>query len=89
MAADLREERTVLERVRALNGVTWEWKDPKRGTHGMGVIAQDVQAVFPAAVSTAKDGTLMVDYHGLVGALVEAVKELADRVEYLEGQIQP
>lgn len=83
------EERTVLERVRSLNGVTWEWKDRERGTHGMGVVAQDVQAAFPAAVTTDEDGYLMVDYHGLVGALVEAVKELADRVEQLEGQIQP
>ena len=80
------DERTVLERVRALNGVTWEWKDPKRGTHGMGVIAQDVQAAFPAASGTDKDGNLTVDYHGLVGALVEAVKELADRVEELESR---
>lgn len=86
MPADMPAERTALERVRALNGVTWEWKDPKRGTHGMGVIAQDVQAAFPAAVATDKDGNLMVDYHGLVGALVEAVKELADRVEELESR---
>lgn len=80
------DKRTALERVRALNGVTWEWKDPKRGTHGMGVIAQDVQAAFPEAVATDDDGYLMVDYHGLVGALVEAVKELADRVEELESR---
>lgn len=80
------DKRTALERVRALNGVTWEWKDPKRGTHGMGVIAQDVQSAFPEAVVTDDDGYLMVDYHGLVGALVEAVKELADRVEELESR---
>jgi hypothetical protein len=78
------DERTVVERVRELQGVTWEWKDPKRGTHGIGLIAQDVQRVFPEAVSTDKTGYLMVDYHGLVGVLVEAVKELADRVEELE-----
>jgi hypothetical protein len=80
------DERTVVERVRELHGVTWEWKDPKRGTHGIGLIAQDVQRVFPEAVSTDKTGYLMVDYHGLVGVLVEAVKELADRVEELEGR---
>lgn len=78
------DERTVVERVRELNGVTWEWEDPKRGKRGIGLIAQDVERVFPDAVSTGKDGYLMVDYHGLVGVLVEAVKELADRVEELE-----
>jgi len=80
------DDRTVLERVRELNGVTWEWQDPKRGTRGIGLIAQDVERVFPDAVSTDKDGFLMVDYHGLVGVLVEAVKELAGRVEELESQ---
>jgi hypothetical protein len=78
------DERTVVERVRELQGVTWEWKDPKRGTRGIGLVAQDVERVFPDAVSTDKSGYLMVDYHGLVGVLVEAVKELADRVEELE-----
>lgn len=78
------DERTVVQRVRELNGVTWEWEDPKRGTRGIGLIAQDVERVFPDAVSTGEDGYLMVDYHGLVGVLVEAVKELADRVEELE-----
>lgn len=78
------DEPTVLERVRELRGVTWEWEDPARGTRGIGLIAQDVERVFPDAVSTGEDGFLAVDYHGLVGVLVEAVKELADRVEELE-----
>lgn len=75
--------RSVLERVRELEGVTWDWRPPRSG-RGMGLIAQDVRRVFPDAVAEDDDGYLMVDYHGLVGALVEAVKELADRVEELE-----
>ena len=78
---------SVLDRVRRLRGVTWDWKDT--GTRGMGVIAQDVEKVFPDAVTTGEDGYLRVDYHGLVGALVEAVKELADRVEELERRDRP
>jgi hypothetical protein len=80
-------DRTVLDRVRQLRGVTWDWKDT--GTRGMGVIAQDVEKVFPDAVVTGEDGYLRVDYHGLVGVLVEAVKELADRVEELERRDRP
>jgi hypothetical protein len=80
-------DRTVLARVRELRGVTWDWKDT--GTRGMGVIAQDVQKVFPDAVTADDAGYLRVDYHGLVGALVEAVKELADRVEELERRDRP
>jgi hypothetical protein len=56
---------------------------------GIGVVAQDVEKVFPDAVSTGEDGYLRVDNHGLVGVLVEAVKELADRVEELERRDRP
>jgi hypothetical protein len=50
----------------------------------MGVIAQEVQAAFPDAVVKNEEGILMVDYPALVAALIESVKELADRVETLE-----
>ncbi len=81
----------MLERVRLLNGVTWEWRDRRRTARdgrprAIGLIAQDVQEAFPEAVVPDRRGNLTVDYHGLVGALVEAVKELADRVEELERQ---
>lgn len=79
-------EPTVLARVRELRGVTWDWRDSRRGTRGIGLIAQDVARVFPDAVRPGDDGYLTVDYHGLVGVLVEAVKELADRVEELEAR---
>ncbi|MBB4908052.1 tail fiber domain-containing protein [Actinophytocola algeriensis] len=80
-------DRTVLARVRELRGVTWDWKAD--GARGIGVIAQDVEKVFPDAVVTGEDGYLRVDYHGLVGVLVEAVKELAERVEELERRDRP
>lgn len=84
------EQPTVLERLRHVHGVTWEWREgtderARAGsTREMGVIAQDVQAVFPAAVRTDADGKLEVDYAGLLAAVIESVKELADRVERLE-----
>lgn len=81
---------SVLDRVRRLNGVTWEWKDPSYvgddRPRAIGLIAQDVRDVFPEAVRTNSDGYLMVDYAGLVGVLVEAVKELAARVDDLESR---
>ena len=83
---------SALERVRELRGVTWEWRAWRmraaRRRRWMGVLAQDVQAVFPEAVVRSRRGFLMVDYNGLVGALIEAVKDLADRVDVLEGRQQ-
>ncbi|HVE67582.1 MAG TPA: tail fiber domain-containing protein [Solirubrobacteraceae bacterium] len=84
-------EQTVLERLRQVRGVTFEWREGKERHQSypgknreMGVIAQEVQAAFPDAVVENDEGILMVDYPALVAALIESVKELADRVEALE-----
>lgn len=46
----------------------------------IGFIAQEVQEVIPEAVTPMKDGTLTIDYSKIIPILVEAVKELAQRV---------
>lgn len=86
-------DQTVLERLRQVRGVTFEWREGRESYQSfpgknreMGVIAQEVQAAFPDAVVTDDDGLLMVDYPALVAALIESVKELADRVETLESR---
>ena len=84
---------SVLERIKQVRGVTFEWREdaaeyqsyPGRNKE-MGVIAQEVQAAFPEAVVEDEKGLLMVDYPALVAALIEAVKELAERVETLEAR---
>jgi hypothetical protein len=50
----------------------------------MGVIAQEVEAVFPELVTTDQQGLKRVNYLGLIAPLIEAVKELDDRVRALE-----
>ncbi|WP_413569389.1 tail fiber domain-containing protein [Bdellovibrio sp. HCB117] len=66
-----------LAKINQLNGVTYYWKDRARDSEKqMGLIAQDVEKVFPEAVRTTKSGYLSVAYQNLVAPLVEAVKEL-------------
>ena len=52
------------------------------------MVAQDVEKVFPELVSTGWNGYKRVDYVGLIGPLIEAVKELDQRLSILEAQIQ-
>jgi trimeric autotransporter adhesin len=87
--------KSVLERLRMVRGVTFEWREGKERYQSlpgrnreMGVIAQEVQAAFPEAVAEDEEGMLMVDYPALVAALIESVKELADRVEALEARTE-
>lgn len=74
----------ALDRVRKLRGVTFSRRDT--GNRGVGLIAQELAAIVPAAVMTHEDGLLSVAYGNLVGVLIEAVKDLADKVDRLEAQ---
>ena len=66
-----------------IKGVNFTWKDNNKPA--VGVIAQDVEKVLPQLVNEKSDtGTKSVCYNGLIGVLIEAVKELSQRVEELE-----
>jgi hypothetical protein len=71
-----------LSKVRTMRGVSYDRTDTP--TSGIGVIAQEMELVEPAVVSRTDDGTLTVAYANLVGHFIEAIKELADRLEKLE-----
>jgi hypothetical protein len=86
-----------LEIVCAIGSKTFDWKDEYLTSQGgedgyfvqksdFGVIAQDVQEVFPQAVRTREDGTLAVDYEKLSTLAFGAIKQLLARVEALENK---
>tara|TARA_B100001113_G_scaffold16359_2_gene12331 strand:- start:4922 stop:6052 length:1131 start_codon:yes stop_codon:yes gene_type:complete len=77
-----------LEKVQALNGVSFDWK--KTGEKSAGVIAQEVQEVLPEAVKEVTpvgggDSHLTVNYHALTSILIESIKELKAEIEELKG----
>ncbi|UYD57885.1 long-tail fiber protein [Aeromonas phage avDM4] len=51
-----------------------------------GLIAQDVQKVQPMSVREGDDGMLSISPSGIVALLVEAVKELSERIKVLESK---
>ena len=61
----------VLDKVKQLTGYRYNFKDNEKAS--MGVIAQDVEKVFPELVH-GEEGEKSLQYSGLVGALIEAVK---------------
>jgi hypothetical protein len=73
----------ALNKLSQLRGVTYNRKDMK-GERQSGVIAQEVEAVFPEVVRTNEDGIKSVAYGNLVGLLIESIKELKAEVETLK-----
>jgi hypothetical protein len=73
--------RKSLEKIKQINGVSYDWNIddyPEKlftNKKQIGVIAQNVQAVFPELVLTDAQGFLSVNYPALVAPLIEAVKE--------------
>ncbi|MDN7773667.1 tail fiber domain-containing protein [Burkholderia orbicola] len=87
---DIRTIPNALERIRNIRGVSYVRRSTGMGSYG--VIANEIRRQFPWAVSEigageGKEHYLGVNYQALVAPLIEAAKELADRVERLEGEV--
>lgn len=81
----------ALNKVNQLKGVTYNRTDTDdKDKRYVGLIAQDVQAVMPEAVNVNDDeiNTLSVDYQGLVGLLVESIKELKAEIDELKEKVK-
>jgi hypothetical protein len=77
----------ALDKVKQIRGVEFDWNDKQDVYvgHDIGVIAQEVQAVYPELVHHREHSdSLAVDYVKLTAVLIEAVKELSDKVKKLE-----
>jgi len=85
----------ALAKVRAISGVTFDWSDEWIKANGgedgyhirkrdAGVIAQEINNVLPEAVARREDGSLAVKYEKIISVLIEAIKELDEKVRKLE-----
>ena len=70
----------ALETVSSLRGVSFDWKET--GNSSYGVIAQELEEVLPELVKTGENKS--VNYNGIIGVLIEAIKELKSEIEELK-----
>jgi collagen type VII alpha len=71
----------ALSIIENLNGVKFKWKD--NGSKSIGLIAQEVEQFLPELINN-KDDTKSLNYNGIIGVLVEAIKELSLQVKELK-----
>lgn len=86
--ANLKENVEVIEgaidKIVSISGITFNWKESKEVSAG--VLAQEVEKVFPEVVKNTNDFKT-VNYNGLIGLLIEAIKEQQVQIEELKSQI--
>ena len=77
----------ALDKVKALTGNTFKWKSGHpdgasvTGHDDVGVIAQEVEALGLSGITSTRDGYKFVSYKRLIPIILEAIKELSDKVD--------
>ena len=77
----------AIDKVLSISGNTFTWNEKSiyNGEEGTGIIAQEIEALgLPGLTTTRENGTKAVRYDRLVPLLIEAIKELSNKVKSLE-----
>ena len=81
----------VLAKMLRLRGVHFEWKDPQEMGNltgpQIGLIAQDVEKVFPEWVSSDPEGYKELTIRGFEALAVEALRELKNEIEEIKKRL--
>jgi hypothetical protein len=77
-----------LNKLSSISGYEFDWI-PREGIHenegrDIGVIAQEIERIFPQLVQTRDNGYKAVKYEKLVPVLIEAIKELKSEIDILK-----
>ena len=73
----------ALSKVNDLRGVRFNWKES--GLPSYGVVAQELEQVLPELVHGHDPKT--VNYNGIIGVLIEAIKDLKEEISNLRDKI--
>ncbi len=93
LKTDLRPLVGSLRRLQSLQPVSYRWNSLARergnndDTRQIGLIAQEVEQVFPEAVRTGPEGFKSINYMALVGPLIQALQEQNKTIAELEERI--
>ena len=74
---------STLSKLLQIDGKTYTMKRDKNQKQKIGVLAQDIEKVFPELVSESK-GIKSVNYQGLVPVLINSIKEQEEKIKRLE-----
>jgi hypothetical protein len=73
-----------IDKILQINGVTFNWRENNKPS--VGIIAQEIEKVFPELVNGENPKT--VNYNGLIGLLIECVKEQQTEINNLKDKLK-
>lgn len=79
---NIKKIKNALDTVNQLNGVEFQWKE--NGAKSYGIIAQELEQILPDLVNTDNNGNKSVNYNGLFGFLINAIKEQQKQIDDLK-----
>ena len=82
---NIKKFENTLEKINEINGVSFEWK--QSDSKSAGVIAQELEKVFPELVINTSEYK-KVNYNGLIGVLVESIKDLKKEIDDLKVEVK-
>ena len=86
---EIHQLQNSLQKITKLNGYNYYWKDAKADNSlQTGLLAQEVQKLFPQLVKEDKDGMLSVNYSGLIPVLIESIKEQQQQIDELKKLVE-
>ena len=78
----------ALDKVKQMRGVTYTRNDQEdKERVYAGVIAQEMEQIFPEVVFENPDGTKAVSYGSIVSVLIEAIKEQQNQIDELKAKL--
>lgn len=79
-----------LDKINKIGGYEFDWNEKQDvyTGHDYGVIAQEIEKVFPELVNTQHTGYKGVKYDRLVAVLIEGIKEQQKQIQDLYSQIE-
>lgn len=80
--------KNAMQQLNQVNGYHYHWKNPTADpAMQSGVLAQELQKVFPELVKEDAEGTLSVNYSGLLPYMIEAAKTQQQEINELRKRL--
>jgi hypothetical protein len=84
LKTNIQSRSNPIDKILQINGVTFNWRESNKPS--VGIIAQEIEKIFPELVNGENPKT--VNYNGLIGLLIEAIKEQQIEINNLKDKLK-